>query len=211
MADQIVFYTNPMSRGRTVRWMLEELRASANIDYETVVLDYGPAMKSPEYLAINPMGKVPAITHNGQVVTEGAAICCYLADTFPDSGLAPTAAERGAYYRWLFFAAGPLEQAIVNRTVFGDEEPEDRSMMLGYGSYQQAIDALDGWLSQHDYICGARFTAADVYLGMNLNFQLQFDNLPATEAFTTYAARVAARPAYQAASEIDEALMPAEG
>ena len=210
MADKIVFYTNPMSRGRTVRWMLEELRAAVSLEYETVLLDYGPAMKAPEYLAINPMGKVPAITHSGQVVTEGAAICCYLADVFPASGLAPTDAERGAYYRWLFFAAGPLEQAIVNRTVFGDQEPEDRSRMLGYGSYQQAIDALDDWLGRNDYICGQRFTAADVYLGMNLNFQLQFNNIPATEALTGYAARVAARPAYKTATEIDEALMPAE-
>ncbi|MEM1433352.1 MAG: glutathione S-transferase family protein [Pseudomonadota bacterium] len=211
MAEQIVFYTNPMSRGRTVRWMLEELRASLSFDYETVVLDYGPAMKAPEYLAINPMGKVPAITHRGRVVTEGAAICCYLADNFPDSGLAPTDDERAAYYRWLFFAAGPLEQAIVNRSVFGEQEPADQSMMLGYGSYQQAIDALDGWLGKHDYICGPRFTAADVYLGMNLNFQIQFDNIPATAALKGYADRVAARPAYQAAAQIDEALMPADG
>src|SRR4028119_954261 len=104
MSDEIVFYTNPMSRARIVRWMLEEVGRP----YRTEVLDYGTTMKAPEYLAINPMGKVPAITHRGVVVTEAAAVCAYLADAFPETGLAPlpTDALRGPYYRWLFFAAG---------------------------------------------------------------------------------------------------------
>ncbi len=106
MTDKLVFYTHPMSRGRIVRWMLEEIGAP----YETQVLDYGTTMKAPDYLAINPMGKVPAIMHGDSVVTECAAICAYLADAFPAAGLAPnvTSRDRGAYYRWLFFAAGPL-------------------------------------------------------------------------------------------------------
>ena len=104
MSDEIVFYTNPMSRGRTVRWMLEEVGAP----YRVEVLEFGTTMKSPEYLAINPMGKVPAIRHGNAVVTESAAICAYLADAFPAAQMGPLPAMRAAYYRWLFFAAGPL-------------------------------------------------------------------------------------------------------
>jgi glutathione S-transferase len=107
MAQELVFYTNPMSRGRIVRWMLEEV----GVPYRTEILAYGPAMKAESYRRINPMGKVPAIVHGETVVTECAAICAYLADAFPAAGLAPPLAERGAYYRWLFFAAGPAEAA----------------------------------------------------------------------------------------------------
>ena len=111
MNDSLILYTNPMSRGRIARWMLEEIGAP----YRTEIVEFGPTMKAPEYLAINPMGKVPAIRHGETVVTECAAICAYLADAFPDADLAPPLAERGAYYRWLFFAAGPLEAAITDR------------------------------------------------------------------------------------------------
>jgi glutathione S-transferase len=107
MAD-LTLYTNPMSRGRIARWMVEEVGQP----YDTVLLEYGGSMKGADYLAINPMGKVPAIRHGETIVTEGAAICAYLADAFPEAGLAPPPAERGAYYRWLFFGAGPLEQAV---------------------------------------------------------------------------------------------------
>ena len=107
--SELTFYTHPMSRGRVVRWMLEEV----GIPYTVETMDFGPDMKTPEYLAINPMGKVPAIKHGSTIVTEVAAICAYLADQFPDKKLAPPAAspERGAYYRWLFFMAGPFEMA----------------------------------------------------------------------------------------------------
>src|SRR3546814_798624 len=111
MADELVFYTNPMSRGRIARWMLEEVGQP----YRTQVLDYGTTMKAPEYLAVNPMGKVPAIQHGATVVTEAAAICAYLADAFPDAGLAPPLKDRGAYYRWMFYAAGPVESAVTNK------------------------------------------------------------------------------------------------
>ena len=102
MADDLIFYTNPMSRGQIVRWMLEEVGAP----YEPRILDYGTTMKDTAYLAVNPMGKVPAIVHDGKVVTECAAICAYLADAFPAAGLAPDPADRADYYRWLFFTAG---------------------------------------------------------------------------------------------------------
>src|ERR1700729_2872218 len=115
MSDELVFYTNPMSRGRIARWMLEEVGQP----YRTETLDFGTTMKAPAYLAINPMGKVPAIRHGDTVVTEGAAICAYLADAFPQAGLAPPPGDRlrGPYYRWLFFAAGPVEAAASNKAL----------------------------------------------------------------------------------------------
>src|SRR5277367_841502 len=106
MSETIVFYHNPQSRGRIIRWMLEETGAP----YEVRLIDFMKgAHKSPEYLAVNPMGKLPAISYRGHVVTECAAICAYLADVFPAAGLAPPPLERASYYRWLFFAAGSLE------------------------------------------------------------------------------------------------------
>src|SRR5690348_13385937 len=115
MPDELVFYTHPMSRGRIVRWMLEEIGQP----YRTELLEYGSSMKAPAYLAINPMGKVPALTHGTMVVTESAAICAYLADAFPQARLAPPSGDRarGAYYRWLFFTAGPLEAAASNNAL----------------------------------------------------------------------------------------------
>src|ERR1700757_223581 len=104
MSDELVFYTHPMSRGRIVRWMLEEVGQP----YRTEILDFATTLKGPEYLVINPMGKIPAIRHGGAVVPEAAAICAYLADTFPRAGLAPALNQRADYYRWLFFGAGPL-------------------------------------------------------------------------------------------------------
>src|SRR3546814_8560778 len=157
MASDLIFYTNPQSRGRIARWMLEEVGAP----YETQVMDYASTMKGDAYRAINPMGKVPAIVHRGHVVTECAAICAYLADAFPDSGLAPPPADRADYYRWLFFAAGPVEQAVTNKALHAEATPEQRRM-LGYGSYDLAVDVLEQAVSRQDYIAGARFSAADV-------------------------------------------------
>src|SRR6187455_2094763 len=140
MPDELVFYTHPLSRGRIVRWMLEEVGAP----YRTEVIDYDTTMKAPAYLAINPMGKVPAIRHGETVVTEGAAICAYLADAFPQSGLAPPPQSplRGAYYRWMFFAAGPLEAAVINKN-FGFAVSKDGERMVGYGTYGHVMDALE--------------------------------------------------------------------
>ena len=202
----LTFYTNPMSRGRIARWMLEEVGA----DYETVALDFGASMKAPEYLAINPMGKVPAIVHDGHVVTEGAAICAYLADTYSEVGLTPTAAERADYYRWLFFAAGPVEAAVTNKAL-GFEVPADKTMMAGYGDFDATIDALERAVGAHDYIAGDRFTAADVYVGSQVMWGLQFKSIPSRPAFAAYAERLGAREAYQRAGAKDDALMPKQG
>jgi glutathione S-transferase len=202
--NDLVFYTNPMSRGRIVRWMLEEVGQP----YRTEVLDYGTTMKAPEYLAINPMGKVPAIVHNGQVVTECAAICAYLAEAFPEAGLAPLAGERADYYRWMFFAAGPLEAALSNKAA-KVETPPEMSRMYGYGTYGQPVDALENALAGRDYICGDRFTAADVYVGSAILFFSRFGLLPNDrKPFQNYGARLSARPAYIRAAELDDALMP---
>jgi glutathione S-transferase len=198
----LTLYTNPMSRGQIARWMVHE----TGLPHEVVVLDYGTTMKAPEYLAINPMGKVPAIVHDGRVVTECAGICAYLADVVPERDLAPPAADRHDYYRWLFFAAGPLEQAVITRAL-GVEIAVEKQGMVGFGSFDQAVDALDGWLKAHDFVAAGRFTAADVYVGSQVMWGLRFGSLPARPAFEAYAARLAERPATQSAKAADEALI----
>lgn len=205
MADELVFYTHPMSRGRVVRWMLEELGQP----YRTEVLEYGTTMKAPEYLAINSMGKVPAIRHGDMVVTEAAAICAYLADAFPQAGLAPAPGDRrrGVYYRWLFFAAGPVEAAVTNKA-FGFEVPRGREAMAGYGSFAAVMDALEHAVSHGDYVAGDAFTAADVYFGSQIGWGLAFGSIEKRPAFERYWARISARPACVRANEIDDALMP---
>jgi glutathione S-transferase len=188
--DELVFYTNPMSRGRVVRWMLEEVGRP----YRTELLAYGPTMKAPEYLAINPMGKVPALRHGDAVVTECAAICCYLADAFPDAGLAPPPGDRlrGPYYRWMFFAAGPLEAAATNKA-FGFEVPAERKGMVGYGSLADVMSVLEAALSQGDYLVGDRFTAADLYVGSHIGWGMQFGTIEKRPAFERYVERIRAR------------------
>jgi glutathione S-transferase len=202
MTDELIFYTNPMSRGRIVRWMLEEVGQP----YRTEVLEYGTTMKAPAYLAINPMGKVPALTHGEAVVTETAAICAYLADAFPQAGLAPAPAskQRAPYYRWMFYAAGCVEPATwLGAMKF--EPPEDRRRMLGYGSMKEVLDALEGALSKGDYILGETFSAADVYLGSQIGWGVQFGTLENRPAFAPYLARIMNRPAALRAREIDDA------
>jgi glutathione S-transferase len=202
----ISFYTNPMSRGQIARWALHE----AGAEYEQILLEYGTSMKAEDYLKINPMGKVPAIVHDGKVVTEGAAICAYLADAFPDAGLAPAATERADYYRWLFYAAGPLEAAITNRSL-GFEVAPDKEMMAGYGNYDRVVDVLDGKFQADDYVCGSRFTMADVYVGAQLVWGTQFGTLPKRDAFVAYARRVTDRDAYSSAKAVDDALIAENG
>jgi glutathione S-transferase len=202
MADDLVLYTNPMSRGRIARWMLEEVGQP----YRTEVLDYATTMKGAEYLAINPMGKVPAIRHGDVVVTETAAICAYLADAFPQAGLAPSSGDRGAYYRWLFFGAGPVEAAVTNKAM-GFELTEGKGRAAGYGSYEAVIDALEGLVGNCEYITG-KFSAADVYVGSQLSFGLMFGTIEKRPAFEQYVGRIAGRPAAVRAREMDDALMP---
>ena len=201
-----MFHTNPMSRGRIVRWMLEEL----GVGYRTVLQDYGAGMKSPEYLAINPMGKVPSLQHRGVVVTEAAAICAYLADAFPQAGLAPAIDDplRGPYFRWLFFAAGPVEAAVTARAM-GLLAPPEKAGMVGYGSFEQTVDALElAAASASPWLLGERFSAADVYVGGQVDFGLAFGSIPERPAFSEWAGRLRGREGYRRARALDDALLP---
>lgn len=204
MADELVFYTNPQSRGRIVRWMLEEVGQP----YRTELLDFQKDLKSPEYLAINPMGKVPALRHGDVVVTECAAICAYLADAFPDAGLAPppTDRRRGTYYRWLFFGSGPLEAAVTNKMMGFETKPE-QSRMAGYGCLEDALRTAETALKAGDYLLGDRFSAADLYFGSELGFFMQFGAIEKRPAFEAYVGRLMSRPAAVRAREIDDRLV----
>ncbi|MEO8112893.1 MAG: glutathione S-transferase family protein [Phenylobacterium sp.] len=205
MSKELVFYTNPMSRGRIVRWMLEEVGQP----YRTEILDYATTLKGAEYLAINPMGKVPAITHGDVVVTEGAAICAYLADAFPEAGLAPPTKERGAYYRWLFFAAGPIEAAVSAKSLGFEPKPE-QERMVGFGSMAHVLDALEKAVAGREFIAGDRFSAADVYVGSQIGWGMQFGSIERRPAFTAYFDGLFNRPAAVRARAIDDALIPAQ-
>ena len=204
MADELVFYTNPQSRGRLVRWMLEEVGQP----YRKEVLDYATTMKAPAYLAINPMGQVPAIAHGDTVVTECAAICAYLADAFPQAKLAPPSGgrERAPYYRWMFFTAGPIEFAVSNKAL-GFAVPPERERMMGYGNVERALNTLESAVSEADYLAGDNFTAVDLYVGSHLNFGMMFGTIEKRPAFERYVGRLTARPAFNRARELDDALM----
>jgi glutathione S-transferase len=204
MSVSLIFYTNPMSRGRIARWMLEEVGCS----YETVLLDYGTSMKSADYLAVNPMGKVPAIRHGDTVVTEAAAICAYLADAFPDIGLAPPPGDpkRGSYYRWLFFGAGPVEAAVTAKSL-GLLAPPDKAGQAGYGTFDDVVATLERAVGEGPYLCGEQFTAADVYLGSQIGWGMMFGTLPKRPAFEVYFDRISQRPANARARALDDALM----
>ncbi len=200
----LTLYTNPMSRGRIARWMLEEVGAQ----YETIVLAYDTTMKAEAYRTINPMAKVPALVHDGKTITECAAICAYLADAFPDASLAPRADERADYYRWLFYAAGPVEAATGNRAL-GVVPDAAQQRMIGYGSFDAVVDVLEQAVAAHTYIAGERFTAADVYVGSQVIWGMQFGWLPKRPTFAEYAARLTGRPAYVRAAELDDSLITA--
>jgi glutathione S-transferase len=203
MADELVLYTNPMSRGRIARWMLEEVGRP----YRAEILEFA-GLRSPEYLAINPMGKVPALRHGDTIVTEAAAICAYLADVFPEAGLAPRPGSRlrGPYYRWLFFAAGPIEAANTNKAL-NVVVPPERTGMVGYGSHERALAALEAQLKVSEYIAGDRFTAADVYVGSHIGFGTRFGAIDKRPAFERYWELVSARPAAARARETDDGLV----
>jgi glutathione S-transferase len=206
MADELVLYTNPMSRGRIARWMLEEVGRP----YETVILDYATTLKAPEYLAINPMGKVPALRHGDTVVTEGGAICAYLADAFPDAGLAPPPGDRrrGPYYRWMFFAAGPIDAAVTNKSLGFEVKPE-AERMAGYGNMATVLDTMEAAVSKTPYIAGDTFTAADVFFGSQIGWGMQFGSIERRPAFEDYWNRISSRPAQKRAAEIDDKLIAA--
>ena len=198
----LTFYTHPMSRGRIARWMLEEVGEP----YETVLVDWQD--KPAALIAVNPLGKVPTIVHDGAVVSEAAAICTYMADVFPQAGLAPRGEERAPYYRWMFFTAGPLEAAMTDKAL-GVDVPAGREGMVGYANFARAIDAFEAAVAEREYIAGDRFTAADVCVGSAVAWFTQFGMLEKRDAFMRYLARLEDRPAWVRARAIDDALMPA--
>lgn len=201
MADKLILYSNPMSRGRIARWMLEEVGQP----YEMRYLDYGAPMKAPEYRKINPMGKVPALMHGKRVVTEYAAICAYLADAFPEAGLVP--AERSSYYRWLFFGAGPLEAAVIMKAL-GVDVSEDKRAMVGFGTLATTLDALETQLERTRYLAGETFSAADVATGSQIGWGLRFGTIEPRPALQAYWDRISIRPAMQRANDADNAALP---
>ncbi|WP_431321126.1 glutathione S-transferase family protein [Rhizobium sp. YTU87027] len=214
----LTFYTNPNSRGRIVQWMLEEVGCA----YDTVLLDYerssaadrwgGAALARPDdassqrgrfFTEVNPIGKVPAIVHGGRVVTESAAIVAYLAETFPNAGLAPTSDERADYYRWMFFAAGPLEQAVTNHRAGFAPAPE-QEFFFGYGSYERTVNELERAVRSKPFIAGNRFTAADVYIGSHIGWGLGLETLPKHHAFLEYLGRITQRDGFRRAAAKSE-------
>ncbi|MCU0900702.1 MAG: glutathione S-transferase family protein [Cypionkella sp.] len=197
----LTLYTNPMSRGRIARWMLEE----TGQPYTTVTLAYGAEMKAAAYRAINPMGKVPALVHDDRVVTETAAICTYLADAFPEAGLMPK--DRAAFYRWMFFAAGPFEQAVVNASFGWKPGTPQEAGRTGYGSLETVVGTLSAHLDRGGHIVGDSFSAADVYLGGQIGWGLQFGTLPKTDALVAYWDRIKDRPAALRARALDDAAL----
>lgn len=200
------FFTHPMSRGQIARWALHEVGAN----YQQVLVDW--TAKPAAMLAANPMGKVPTLVHhteNGdRTITECAAICAYLGEAHPEAGLLPSADECADYFRWLFFAAGPVEQAIVSKSM-GWEVPEGREGMVGFGSVARVLDTLEGHFEGNNYVCGTRFTMADVYVGSQVDWGLTFGSIPPREAFVAYAERLQGRAAYKAAKGIDNDLIQA--
>ena len=198
MTDEIIFYHNPQSRSQMVRWMIEE----AGAPHRVVPIDFAKnEHKAPACLALNPMGKLPTIEHRGTVVTETAAIIAYLADTFPQAGLVPAPGEaaRGAYYRWLFFGAGCFEPALLDKMM---KRPEvERKSAVGWGSYDDVLATLKKALATGPYLLGEKFTAADLYIGSELNFAVMFGapGLKGEPVIDAYLARLTARPAFQRA------------
>jgi glutathione S-transferase len=198
MNDEVIFYHNPQSRSQMVRWMIEE----AGAPHRIVPIDFAKnEHKAPAFLALNPMGKLPTIEHRGTVVTETAAIIAYLADTFPQAGLAPAVgdAARGAYYRWLFFGAGCFEPALLDKMM---KRPEvERKSAVGWGSYDDVLATLKAALATGPYLLGDKFTAADLYIGSELNFAVMFGapGLKGEPVIDAYLARLVARPAFQRA------------
>lgn len=204
MTAELILYSNPMSRGRIARWMLEEIGAPYRVEY----LEFD-AMKASSYLDINPMGKVPALKHGDILVTECAAICAYLAGAFPAAGLEPDAgtAAHADYLRWLFFAAGPVE-AVVTAKALNLLAPPERARMAGYGTYESVMDTLEQAVAGKTFIAGDRFSAADVYVGAQIGWGLQFKSIDQRPAFISYWQGLADRAGHKRASEMDDAALP---
>lgn len=203
----LIHYHAPQSRSATIRWLFEELGSP---ERQTVVLNLKKGEhKSPEFLAINPLGKVPTIVHDGTAVTETGAIAIYLADLFGQAGLAPSIGDtaRGSYLRWIVFAQSCLEPAVIDKYL---QAPSGSASMLPYGSYDATIEALAGALKKGPYVLGERFSAADVVVGSGVRWLLMFKLIPERSEFTDYAARLGERPALQLAQKADAELAAAQ-
>jgi glutathione S-transferase len=199
--DELVFYTNPQSRGRMVRWMLEEM----GIPYRAEIVPYGPPMKGPDYRAVNPMGKVPALRRGATTVTECAACITWLALEHPETGLIPD--DRGHFLRWMFFGAGPVDAAVTNRAL-GVEVPPEKRGFVGYGHFDRVVETLEGLAAAAPFLGGERFSALDCYLGAQIGFGMQFGTIPERPALRAYWDRIRDRPAAVRARAIDDALLP---
>ena len=200
MADLTLYHASP-SRSSIVLWMLEEL--GQPYDVKLIKLSEGDNLK-PDFLAINPMGKVPALAHKGTVITEAAAICTYLADEFPQAKLnVPVGTPaRGVYLKWLFFGPGCVEPAMIDRAAPRKEEA--RRGMLGYGTFDTTMDTVAGAIAKGPWLMGGQFTAADVIVGSTIRWGTMFKLIPERPEFTAYLARMAARPAAQRAEAKDK-------
>ena len=199
----LIHYHAPNTRSFSIHWLFEEL---GNPPHEMKVLNLKAGEhKAPAYLAINPMGKVPAIVHGATVITEAAAIALYLADLFPQAGLAPTIGDtaRGTYLRWIVYNQAAVEPAMCDHAMKRDQGPES---MLPYGTYETTVNTLAGALAKGPYILGDKFSAADVIVGSGVRWMLMFKLLPERPEFTRYAERLNARPALQRAVASDQAL-----
>lgn len=198
--DELVLYTNPWSRGRIARWALEEIGQP----YRVEIVEYGTTMKAAPYLALNPMGKVPTLRHGPRVITENAAVVTYLADTFPEAGLMPD--DRGSFFRWMFFGAGPVDAAVTNAAL-GVEVPPEKARMVGYGSMAQVVHALEGAVAASGWLCGDRFSAADLYVGSQVGWAMHFGTMPASATLAGWWERCRARPAFARAAALDDAAV----
>jgi glutathione S-transferase len=200
----LTLYHAAPSRSSTVLWMLEELGQP----FELVVLDMKKGeQREPAYLAINPMGKVPAVKHGGTIITESAAICTYLADEFPAAKLAPAIGDpaRGTYLRWMFFHGSAFEPAVIDRAL--KREPGSRQM-LPYGDYDTTMNVLASALAKAPYLLGNTFSAADVQMGSNLRWTMKFGIVPQRPEFVRYVELLSKRPALMRAMARDETLAP---
>ncbi len=205
MAKLTLYHAAP-SRSSIVRWMLEEI--GEPYDIHPLSLGKGDN-RAPDYLAVNPMGKVPALRHGDVVITEAAAICTYLADEFPRAKLNVPIGEprRGAYLKWLFFGPSCIEPAMMDRAFPRKEEA--RRAALGYGDFDTVMNVVAKAVASAPYIMGDQFTAADVVIGSGLRFGMQFKLLPERGEFTAYTGRLAQRPALRRADARDKELAAA--
>jgi glutathione S-transferase len=202
----IKLYWSPRSRSFSAIWLMEE----SELPYERVLTDISTgAQKAPEYLAVNPMGKVPALKHGDTVITEAAAICCYLADAFPQAGLSVPIGDprRGTYLKWLFFGPSCVEPAVTDKAFKRAEAPPRGT--LGYGDYDTVMSVLADGVRAGPYLLGEHFTAADVVIGSGLRWGMAFKLIPERPEFVAYTARLAARPALKRAQAKDAELTAA--